>query len=70
VAAIHFRQLLRRVRAALVRRERGAAAGIAAKYGAVRNARGASARQRGQAAARSHSAIGRMVVNGPHCSHS
>jgi hypothetical protein len=44
-------------------------ADIAAKYGAVRNARGASFPQPGHSCAKSDSAIGLMSVKGPHRSH-
>jgi hypothetical protein len=43
-------------------------AGMQAKWGAVRIARGATAAQFGHSHGRSHSAIGRISVKGPHAS--
>jgi hypothetical protein len=42
--------------------------GMQKKFGAVRITRGDSLSHRGQSCGASHSAIGRMSVNGPHAS--
>ena len=59
--------IVEKLQAAGTDRERcNAVKDIVAKYGAVRNARGARAPHSGQACDASHSVIGRMSVNGPH----